>query len=351
VEAEAHGRAWWDRLLRQTPYIEPIAPETVWVGLTAPGEALLDAVKAEFRALRESAAAAGFIAFGGLGSSRPVARAAALSCRESWLGWKPGKAVKAAPQPFRFVGPGEETAFLAPLAVGLLGLAPEVERRLRRLGIQTVGAAAAIPETEWVRQFGAEGRRIANWSRGIEPERVRAAYPERALLRRIDLGGEAPEPDELEARISRLAASIAKELADRGEGCQEVALELVGADGARQSGSRVLAHLQQRPYALQQAFVHVQRQVYTKTMPLSALTVRVTGIGPMPWEQMVLWGETAIPDKEAKLEEVLSILHERFPSRLIGRGPRERSSWREQMLTFCDPYRFAGPGAGSTWHA
>jgi hypothetical protein len=348
VEAEAHGRAWWDRLLRQTPYIEPVAPETVWVGLTAPSEGLTEAVRAEFRALRESAAAAGFIAFGGLGSSRPVARAAALSCRDGWLSWRPGKAVKASPQPFRFVGPGEEATFLAPLSIGLLGLVPEVERKLRRLGIQTAGAAAAIPEAEWVRQFREEGRRIANWSRGIEPDRVRAAYPERAIAKRLDLNGEALEPDELEARINRIAAGFAKALADRGEGCQEVALELEGADGARQAGSRLLAHLQQRPYALQQAFVHVLRQVYTKSMPMSALTVRVTGIGPMPWEQMVLWGETNVPDKDAKLEEILCLLHERFPSRLIGRGPRQHSSWREQMLTFIDPYRWTG---SPSWHA
>jgi nucleotidyltransferase/DNA polymerase involved in DNA repair len=258
--------------------------------------------------------------------------------------------VKATPQPFRFVGPGEEAAFLAPLSVGLLGLPPEVERKLRRLGIQTAGAAAAIPEAEWVRQFRDVGRRIAKWSRGIEPDRVRAAYPERAIAKRIDLNGEAPEPDELEARINRIAAGFAKALTDRGEGCQEVALELVAADGARQAGSRLLAHLQQRPYALQQAFGHLLRQVYTKRMPLSALAVRVTGIGPMPWEQMVLWGETNVPDKDAKLEEVLCLMNERFPSRLIGRGPRKRSSWREQMLTFSDPYRWAAAGTPS-WHA
>jgi hypothetical protein len=348
VEAEAHGRAWWDRLLSRTPYIEPLAPETVWIGLPTPGEGMGERVKAEFRALREVAAEAGFIAFGGLGSSRPVARAAALACRDGWLAWRPGKAVKASPQPFRIVAPGEEAAFLAPLPIGLLGLPGDLERRLRRLGIQTAGAAAKIPEAEWVRQFGAEGRRIANWSRGIEPDRIRASYPERSIARRIDLAGEAVEPDALEALINRAATAIAKELADRGEGCQEVALELVEVGGAQRTGSRTLPRLQQRAYALQQSLGHVLRQVYTKSAPLSALVVRVTGIGPMPWEQMVLWGETAVPDKEAKLEEVLTLLHERFPSRLIGRGPRQSTSWREQMLTYCDPFRHASE---SSWHA
>lgn len=353
VEAEAHGRAWWDRLLGSTPYIEPLAPETVWVGLPTPGEGMTERLKAEFRGLREAAAEAGFIAFGGLGSSRPVARAAAISCRDSWFAWRPGRAVKATPQPFRIVAPGEEAKFLAPLPIGLLGLPGDLERRLRRLGVQTAGAAAAIPEAEWVRQVGAEGRRIANWSRGIEPDRVRASYPERSLTRRIDLAGEAVEPDELEARINRAATGIAKELADRGEGCQEVSLALVEVGGASHCHSRTLPRLQQRAYALQQSLGHVLGQVYTKSIPLSVLEVRVTGIGPMPWEQMVLWGETAIPDKEAKLEEVLTLLHERFPSRLIGRGPRQNASWREQMLTFSDPYRWAAPPppSPSSWHA
>lgn len=351
VEAEPLGRAWWERLLGSTPYIEPLAPERVWVGLPTPGEGMTERLKAEFRTLCEAAAEAGFIAFGGLGSSRPVARAAALSCRDSWLAWRPGRAVKATPQPIRIVAPGEEARFLAPLPIGLLGLPAELERRLRRLGVQTAGAAAAIAEAEWVRQVGPAGRQIANWSRGIEPERIKAGYPERSLRRRIDLAGEAVEPDALEGRINRLAAAIAKELSDRGEGCQEVALELEEAGGAKSSSSRTLPRLQQRPYALQQSFGHLLRQIYTKPAPLSALTLWVTRIGPMDWEQMSLWDQPAIPDKEAKLEELLTLLHERFPSRLIGRGPRQGTTWRERMLTFNDPYRSSPPPSSRVWHA
>jgi nucleotidyltransferase/DNA polymerase involved in DNA repair len=346
IEAEGYGRAWWDQILRYTPYIEPLEPQTAFVGLPARSDGLTEAVRAEFRSLQAIAAAAGFIAFGGLGSSRPVARAAALACRESWLGWRPGRAARAAPAPLQFVPPGEEAAFLAPLPISFLGLPADLERRLGRLGIRTAGEAAAISEAEWIRQFGGQGRLVARWSRGIEPERVRPAYPARSLERRVNLVGEAPELDELESRINRIASVLAGQLAAKGEGCQKVGITLELTAGSSLMGSRTLPRLQQRAYALQQALGHVLRQVYTKPVPLSALTVRLAGIGPMPWEQMVLWGETAVPDREAKVEEVLSLLHERFPSRLIGRGPRRQSSWREQMLCLNDPYRWSSGEAG-----
>jgi hypothetical protein len=61
----------------------------------------------------------------------------------------------------------------------------------------------------------------------------------------------------------------------------------------------------------------------------------------MPWQQLDLWDDSGRREREERLERALSLLHERFPARMVGLGPRGDVSFKEQMLQFVDPYRWA----------
>jgi len=102
------------------------------------------------------------------------------------VGWGLGKFVawvaasRAKPGEAVIVRPGEEGKFLASQPLAVLSLDPDTHRRLRQLGIATLGRLAALPQEAVVSQFGAAGRRMWRLAAGEVVERV--------------MGREAPEP-------------------------------------------------------------------------------------------------------------------------------------------------------------
>src|SRR3989454_2665209 len=81
------------------------------------------------------------------------------------VGWGQGKfvawvaATRAKPGGAFIVPPGEEGVVLASQPVAVLPLDSDAHRRLRLLGLRTLGRLAALPEEAIVSQFGRAGRR------------------------------------------------------------------------------------------------------------------------------------------------------------------------------------------------
>jgi nucleotidyltransferase/DNA polymerase involved in DNA repair len=94
------------------------------------------------------------------------------------------------PHDVTVVGPGEVSAFLEPAPVEALPVPGEVVRRLRLVGLTTVGEVARLPRRALVAQFGREGERLAGllWDRAAEPVRPRPRLER--LRERLSL----PEP-------------------------------------------------------------------------------------------------------------------------------------------------------------
>ena len=126
--------------------------------------------------------------YGGPPEQLAVLRAAlrAVTGGQERVGWGMGKfvswvaATRAQPGAGVIVPPGSEVAFLARQPLALLPVDPDIERRLRLLGLTTLGALAALPEPAVVAQFGAVGRRLWRLATGTLSEPV--------------LGLERPEP-------------------------------------------------------------------------------------------------------------------------------------------------------------
>ena len=106
------------------------------------------------------------------------------------LGWGVGKftawvaASRAKPSEAIVVAAGAERDFLASQPIAVLPLDSDTHRRLRQLGIRTLGALAALPEAAITAQFGTPGRRLWQLAAGqvvervegrIEPEPITAA--------------------------------------------------------------------------------------------------------------------------------------------------------------------------------
>ena len=102
------------------------------------------------------------------------------------VGWGKGKfvswvaATRARPGEAVIVRPGEEAPFLSAQPLAVLPLDPDTHRRLRQLGLKTLGRLAALPEEAVVSQFGGAGRRLWQLAAGVAVEQV--------------VGRETPEP-------------------------------------------------------------------------------------------------------------------------------------------------------------
>ena len=148
-----------DALARVSPVVEPAELGLAYVGtdglegLYGGPEQIVEAIKAAVRRL------------GGWADS-DIADSNRLSAYPPIrLGWGKGKfvawvaATRAKSGGAFIVQPGEEGKFLASQPVAVLPLDPDAHRRLRQLGLRTLGRLAALPEAAIVSQFGRAGRR------------------------------------------------------------------------------------------------------------------------------------------------------------------------------------------------
>src|SRR6266705_1051657 len=126
------------------------------------------------------------------------------------VGWGIGKfvswvaATRARPGQAVTVRPGEEAKFLASQPLAVLPLDPDTHRRLRQLGLKTLGRLAALPEDAVVSQFGRAGRRLWRLAAGVEVERVVGREASEPIVATIIFFSPVAERDMLAHALDRL---------------------------------------------------------------------------------------------------------------------------------------------------
>jgi len=173
-----HYDAQFSRLLaalgQVSPVIEPAELGRAYVGtdglegLYGAPEKIVEAIKCGMRN-----------AECGIESESPLAHSAFNIPHSAFrVGWGIGKFVswvaasRATPGGAVIVRSGEEGRFLAAQPLAVLPLDPDTYRRLRQLGVRTLGALAALPEEAVVSQFGRAGRRLWRLAAGRIAEPV-----------------------------------------------------------------------------------------------------------------------------------------------------------------------------------
>src|SRR5438094_4028695 len=173
-----HYDAQFSRLLtalgQVSPVIEPAELGRAYVG-TDGQERLYGSVEQIIEAIKRGTRNAEC----GTAEESPLACSAFPLPRSAFrLGWGIGKfvswvaATRARPGEAVVVRSGEEGKFLAAQPLAALPPDSDTHRRLRQLGIRTLGALAALPEEAVVSQFGRAGRRLWLLAAGRIAERV-----------------------------------------------------------------------------------------------------------------------------------------------------------------------------------
>jgi nucleotidyltransferase/DNA polymerase involved in DNA repair len=130
------------------------------------------------------------------------------------------------------VDPGGDRAFLAPLSLTTLPSDPEMQRRLRLLGIRALGELAALPRPAVVRQFGAHAGPLHDLAAGQDPRPVRPDAPPLRIARSRTFDDPLVSRAPLLAHTGRMAAKLAGVLAQGGYQAEGLRVRLEEADGA-----------------------------------------------------------------------------------------------------------------------
>ncbi|MBJ7608989.1 MAG: hypothetical protein JF887_06115 [Candidatus Dormibacteraeota bacterium] len=147
----------------------------------------------------------------GVGSTRLVARMAALASE---------------PRHVRRIPPGGEAAFLAPLPLGMLPIAPAIGARLAALGLDCLGAVANLSPVELQRQFGVEGLVLHRHCRGEDSAGLAVDASPRRAVERVVLDGAVADLEVLRFSAHRCATDLGDQLRSRGMVAVSVALVL-----------------------------------------------------------------------------------------------------------------------------
>jgi DNA polymerase-4 len=118
------------------------------------------------------------------------------------------------PRGFVVVAPGDEAAFLAPLALRVMpGLGPASERALDGLGVSTLGQLAALPLDVVRRRLGdAAGSSIWQRARGLDTSEVTIPGRPKSVSREETFDRDIGEGARLATRIRELAADVGHRL-------------------------------------------------------------------------------------------------------------------------------------------
>ena len=125
------------------------------------------------------------------------------------------------------IPPGSEISYLLPLPISMLdAVSGKIEKRLRELGISTIGQLTGIDERLLTRQFGPVGSLIKKQSLGMDSSPVKAAYPREIIMIEHRFDHETEEPAEIEAHLREMTCDAQMNLRKRGGLAGEVTLKL-----------------------------------------------------------------------------------------------------------------------------
>ncbi len=111
------------------------------------------------------------------------------------------------------VSPGDEEAFLAPLAVRKIsGIGPKTVERLNKEGVETIGDLAAMPPAWFAKTFGVRAQSVRARALGDDRDPVHTHRETKSVSAETTFSSDLNEPDLLREELARLAGNVARHL-------------------------------------------------------------------------------------------------------------------------------------------
>jgi len=289
------SRRIMELLATRTPLVAPISIDEAYLDLThwlPPGVSAEEVARdIQQEILRET----------GLTCSVGVATGKAIAKMASDLK-KPNGLV--------IVPPGTEADFLAPLPIGALrGVGEMTEKRLRDMGIRTVGDLAALPEALLTAKFGVAGRDLLALARGFDDSPVVPERQAKSIGRETTFLIDVTDREALERTLLDLCEDVAASLRRHALLARGVTLKLRYGDFSTHTHSKTLVE----PTEVTEMLYDVALGLFRAANPTRA--VRLIGVTTGPLisvadRQLSLFD--APSEKHRKLASAMDAIRDRF---------------------------------------
>jgi DNA polymerase-4 len=227
----------------------------------------------------------------------------------------------AKPDGLLLVPPDDELAFLHPLDVERLwGVGPVTSRKLREVGISTVGEVARLDEGLLVALVGrAQGRQLHALAHNRDPRRVETRRRRRSIGSQRARGRRPWTPGELDADLIALVDRVTRRMRKASRAGRTVVLRLRFDDFTRATRSQTLL----QATSSTETVLRTARELLDEAMPLLVERgVTLVGISVANLDDALPRQLALALDSRAStdMDEAIDVVRARFGSSAITRG-------------------------------
>jgi DNA polymerase-4 len=174
------------------------------------------------------------------------------------------------------VKPGEERAFLAPLTVGRMpGVGKQADKKLRNLGIVTIGELAAVPVKALKSHFGIYGETLHNHANGIDERPVEPPGTARSISRETTFREDTADRTFLKSTLRYLGEKVGADLRRQAKRAKTVTVKIRYSDFTTNTRSRTLA----AAFDSNDTIYDTGEKLVEKALSVEKRAVRLIGIG------------------------------------------------------------------------
>ena len=182
------------------------------------------------------------------------------------------------PRGLTVVIPGSEANFMAPLPVrALSGIGGSSEKKLRDLGIETLGDLAAADDDTIVRLLGKPGKVMLDRARGLENAPIEMDDEVKSVSNEVSFAHDLTEREDIIAAIDVMAAKVGRRLRRKGLAGRTLALKVRYADRSVRSVQRPLPAPSDDELMFQDMLSDMLDELWQQGMALRLVGVAVTG--------------------------------------------------------------------------
>jgi DNA polymerase-4 len=259
----------------------------------------------------------------GVASNKLVAKIANTIGKASARGDGPPNSIKVVP-------PGEEADFLASLPVReLWGVGPKTAETLGKMGVQTIGDLAQLPQDMLVKRFGKLGGDLFNRARGIDNRPVETEHETKSVSRETTFTTDIRDAAVLQKTLRALSDSVGRSLRKSELKGHTVKLKLRWADFTTLTRQSRLSHATDMDDEIYRAASELLQTHWQSGQAVRLIGVGVSGFEAVA-EQLSLWDDEEDHTEQRALQNTLDELRDRFGEKIIKRG----SSIRQRKPRF-----------------
>ncbi|HEY94067.1 MAG TPA: DNA polymerase IV, partial [Dehalococcoidia bacterium] len=174
------------------------------------------------------------------------------------------------------IKPGEERDFLAPLPVGRLpGVGKQAQKRLKELGVTTLGQLASMPLKTLNSHFGIAGTTMHNAANGIDYRKVELPGTAKSISRETTFREDTNNSEFLKSTLRYLGEKVGADLRRREKRAKCVTLKIRFSDFTTSTRSQTL----QQPFNSNDIIFNTGARLLEKAIQTEKQSVRLLGIG------------------------------------------------------------------------